>query len=405
MKKFKNILLILLITILLAACGKSVEPKTNGDTEVVTEADNIKEEKKDEEKVEEKAEIDELTGMEIESEEEIKFAKSFDIKYLKDGFVLIDMKENSESLLLVPEGKEAPKDIEGLKIIQKPIERIAANSTTDVAMLKAIGELDKVNAVTTDKGDWYIDGIDERIDSGDICYIGKSTSPDYELLQSREPDIVLLVSSQTEAFQKVRDKLTEIGLNWSNVNNNIEDDPRGRIEWAKFFGALVDNREAANKYFDEQINKIEEIESKTKDITDRKTAAYFRITKDGYTVKKADDYSVKMLELAGADYGLSDIGEDTGITKVSAEDFIKMAENIDILIHENMGAYITNMDELLEHGDHLADLLAVKNGDIWTTDKNYWQSLDKSADMIMELYDMIYGEDTPDDLNYYHRIK
>lgn len=96
-----------------------------------------------------------------------------------------------------------------------------------------------------------------------------------------------------------------------------------------------------------------------------------------------------MLEIAGGDYIFDDLNPDkSGTIKISAEEFYKEAENADIIIYENMGAFVGDMEQLMEKGEHLSGIKAIKEGRVWVTKRNYWQSADKAGEMIEELRDI-----------------
>ena len=155
-------------------------------------------------------------------------------------------------------------------------------------------------------------------------------------------------------------------------------------------GALLDKEAEAEAFFEKELARITEIENNTEESTEAKPkVAYVRITDDGYTVKNKGDYSVKMLEIAGGNYIFSDLNPDKdGTLKISAEEFYKVAENVDILIYENMGAFVGNMEQLMEKGEHLDAIKAIREGRVWVTKQNYWQSADKTGEMIEELRDI-----------------
>lgn len=259
-----------------------------------------------------------------------------------------------------------------------------------MTMLRALDSIDKATIVTTPLNGWYVDDVIEKMENEEISFVGDNNSPDYELIQAANPDLILLTGSQSENTLKMIDMLDTLDIDWIGMTIHMENDPRGRLEWVKFMGALLDKEAEAEAFFEKELARITEIENNTEESTEAKPkVAYVRITDDGYTVKNKGDYSVKMLEIAGGNYIFSDLNPDKdGTLKISAEEFYKVAENVDILIYENMGAFVGNMEQLMEKGEHLDGIKAIREGRVWVTKQNYWQSADKTGEMIEELRDI-----------------
>lgn len=395
MKNKKNKALIsifLVLILLLSACGQKTDEKPKEENTKV------------EEKKVEEIKRDETTGLEIVSEDEMKFAKSLKITRLQDGYILVDMAGGEDVVLLVPKDKEK-LDVADFTQVFYPAENIGAYSTTHVALINAIGHLDKVGSVNMKVDNWHIDEVKKAMEDVKIAFVGNSFDLDYEMVQSVSPDMVITSGAKTEKAEKSKTKLQELGIPTFGVYQHIENDPRGRIEWVKFFGILVGDEETANKYFDDQIARIAKIEEENKSLDPKPTIVNFRAGEDGITVKREEDYSVRMLEMAGGTYGLAGMVEKgTGTYKISPEEFYKSAEKVDILIHENKGKRVDSIENLLAFGDYLVDLKAVQDEKVYTTNANYWQAMDKTAEMIEELNLIIKGE-APDKMEFYKRIK
>ena len=402
MKKLLNNRLILILCLCIISLSSCTNGQTPTEAPKAPETTVVEENKKNNENKE--ANIDETTGLEIESEDKLEYAKSLKLTRLKDGYILANMLDGDELVLLVPKDKEF-LNLDGVTEVRYPVDNIGAYSTTHVALIKAIDHLEKVGSVNNDKEDWYIDGVSDLIEEGKIKFVGKSFDVDYELIQEANPDLIITSGGRSEKDDKMKDKLDELGLKNIAVYQHIEDDPRGRMEWVKFFGILVGDEDAANAYFDDQISRIAKIEEENKNLNVHPSIVNFRASQDGITVKREEDYSVRMLEMAGGTYGFKGIVEGgTGTYKISPEEFYKNAENVDILIHENMGKRVDTVDDLLAFGDYLVDLKAIKDGRIYTTNENYWQAMDKTAEMIEEL-NLIIKDEAPDEMTFYKKIK
>ena len=79
--------------------------------------------------------------------------------------------------------------------------------------------------------------------------------------------------------------------------SSYEEHPLGRVEWVRFFGALLDQEEKADQLFEKQKEALKRVEAEE---STGKTVAFFYITSNGLVqVRQSTDYIPKMIELAG----------------------------------------------------------------------------------------------------------
>lgn len=340
------------------------------------------------EEVDEGEVVDEDTGLIYESSMDLEYAESFSVDYFKDGYkVITDW--NGRKTLLVPEGKEVPNVKDEVDIIELPIESVGAFSTVIATNLRPLGLLDKISLVTTEIDRWEIPEIKEGMEAEEITYVGKNSEPDFELIKAVDPDLCLLTTGTGHGEDETTEKLDELGLKWIGSSIQRESHPAGRLEWVKFAGALFDKEKEAEEFFNKELAKIEELEEKVKasTIENNKVATTF-YSGDVFYVRNKGDYEVKMYEIAGGEYIFNDLNpEEDGNTKMTEEEFYKGVEDADILFYNNrMGPSIQNITDLIENSEYLADVKAVKEGNVWGFKSHYFQSGDLTADILSDLY-------------------
>ena len=72
----------------------------------------------------EKSAAPEIAGLTYESAMDLSFAECFDVYYYNDGYKLLDIHDDAR-YLIVPEGKEAPDDLDPeIQILQQPLDTI-----------------------------------------------------------------------------------------------------------------------------------------------------------------------------------------------------------------------------------------------------------------------------------------
>lgn len=332
--------------------------------------------------------IDEDTGLIHIGQMELKYAESFSVDYYQGGYKIIT-DWNGRRTLLVPEGKEVPQLKADINVIHLPIESVGVFATTAAAELRPLGLLDKISLVTTEVDDWHIPEVKEGMEEGRITYVGRNSSPDYELIQAIKPDLVLITTGTGHGTDEVAAKFDELGINWISRGSQRESDPRGRLEWVKFVGALFDKEEEAEEFYDAQLKKIEEIEERVANLEgEREKFASFFLSNDIYYVRNKGDYEVKMIELAGGEYILSHLNPDQdGNSKMNAEELYKGIEDVDILFYNNrLGRSIQSIDDLIASAEYFADIKAVRDRRVWGYKPHYFQHADRVADMIEDLY-------------------
>ena len=111
-----------------------------------------------------------------------------------------------------PRGGEAPDDTGDMTVLQAPLTKLGCFSTTHATLFHAIGALDKVSLVTTDKDKWHIEQVAQQIEDGTTTYVGKNSAPDYELISAAAPQIILISANTMHGSDEVLAKLDELGI-------------------------------------------------------------------------------------------------------------------------------------------------------------------------------------------------
>ena len=186
---------------------------------------------------------------------ELQYANNFAVDYCANGCKIIT-DGAGQKFLWVPEGGEAPDDTGDMTVLQAPLTKLGCFSTTHATLFHAIGALDKVSLVTTDKDKWHIEQVAQQIEDGTTTYVGKNSAPDYELISAAAPQIILISANTMHGSDEVLAKLDELGIPYIADSQHLENHPLGRVEWVKLVGALLDMEEEADAYFDEEVQRV-----------------------------------------------------------------------------------------------------------------------------------------------------
>lgn len=346
-------------------------------------------------------------GWQAERSLQLQYAENFEVDYYPGGYTLLSISDGSR-FLVVPEGKQAPEGIGGdINVLHRPVQDIYLVATSAMCLFDALGALDSIRLSGTKAGDWYIENARQAMENGEILYAGKYSAPDYELILSGGCGLAV-ESTMVNHVPEVREKLEELGIPVLIDQSSYESHPLGRTEWIKLYGALLGKQALAQRLFDEQAAYLEEAAGAE---NTGKTVAFFYISSSGYAVaRKSGDYVTKMIELAGGNYIFADLGDPetaTSTVTLEMEQFYATAKDADYIIYNStIDGELATVEELVAKNGLLRDFKAVRNGNVWCTDKNLFQETTQLGLMISDIRRMLTGQvaDT-DELHYMYRLQ
>ncbi|MDO4753724.1 MAG: ABC transporter substrate-binding protein [Bacillota bacterium] len=384
---------------------------------------------------------DAIDGVKWLKSEEILYAEGFKIDYFERDIALIQIKE--QNYLVVPHDIEVHKEsaqqseqntvsnpnsgvhikseLANAVIIKRP-EKIYLTAPAALSLVHDIGEMSKIKYTGTKKDSWALDYAVEAMNKGEMIFAGKYSSPDFEKLVDEKCDLAVFSTMITHA-PEIGEKFTELGIPVFIDYSSYEKHPLGRTEWVKVYGAILNKRAEANKLFSEQRKIVEDLASRSTGNTDQqnsgqqggdlkeKIVALFTISPSGrISARRYDDYVSKMIDIAGGKYAYYDVS-DVQISAMNIimepEVFFKETSKADIIIYNStIGGGYDSIAAMVETNPVLADLPAIKAGDVWITTKSFFQSTTSHGNMIVELSQIIKGEaDENTALEFFKKLK
>jgi iron complex transport system substrate-binding protein len=331
-------------------------------------------------------------GLKETGKTKLTYATGFEIeKYGDYSLISID---RSGVFLLIPEEGDVPDGLpEGITLLHKPLDGTYLVSTSAMDLVNACGALDMIKLTGTDKNDWYIQAAREAMDAGQITYAGKYRAPDYELLLERNCNLAI---ENTMIYHEpaVKEKLTELGIPVLVETSSYESHPLGRLEWIKLYGALYDREAEADSFFKEQLQVFDSISDKEKS-TDS-TVLFFHVTANGLiNVRKNGDYITKMIELSGGRYALTGAGDGENALSsmnMQMEDFYSEGRDADIIIYNStIAGELGSIDDLIALDPLFKDFKAVRDKEVYCTEKNLFQKTTGVSEFMRDLSDVFNG--------------
>lgn len=321
---------------------------------------------------------------------ELQYAKNFSVDYYEGGYKLLTLMDGTK-YLLVPEGKEVPKGLEeNTVVLMQPLKNLYLVASAAMDMFHELDAIDTITLSGQKIDGWYIEEAKKAMENGDMVYAGKYNKPDYELILSKNCSLAIenmMISHSPEVIEKLEDFGIPVMIEYS----SYESHPMGRVEWIKFFGALVGKEELAEQVFAEQTEVLDRVcaEENT-----GKTVAFFFITSNGLVqVRQSSDYVPKMIELAGGKYVFEELGDPESARStmnMQIEEFYHGAKDADFLIYNSsIDGGVASIEALLDKCAPLGDFKAVKEGNVWCTTNDLYQQSMSIGYLIEDIHHMI----------------
>ena len=339
---------------------------------------------------EEKAEQTQQTLV-YEKTMELKYAENFQVDYYEGGYTMLLLPMEHTKFLVVPEGMEEPSGLEkDIIVLNRPIQNLYVVASSVMDMFQELDSLNTIAFSGQKEENWYIEGAKKAMQEGKMQYAGKYNQPDYERIVSGNCSLAIenmMISHAPE----VKEKFNEFGIPVMIERSSYETHPLGRVEWVKFFGALLGKEKEAEQIFQKQEEILKKVTGEEKT---GKTVAFFFVTSNGMIqVRQSNDYIPKMIELAGGTYVFSDLGEDStkrSTINMQVEEFYNGAKDADFLIYNSsIDGGVKNLEQLLEKCDVLKDFKAVKEGNVWCTTNNMYQQSLSIGYLMEDIYKML----------------
>lgn len=346
------------------------------------------------------AEQQETKKLVYESSMELSYAENFSVDYYEGGYKVLTTMDGTK-ILTVPEDQEIPEGIEDDTIIlREPVSNLYLVSSGVMDMFDKIDAIDTLRFSSQKADGWYIESAKKAMEEGSLVYAGKYSKPDYELLVSGNCSLAI-ENTMIQHTPKVIEMLSDFDIPTLIEYSSYENEPLGRMEWVKFFGALTGREEEAEQIFGEQeqiVEKILQENQADKTGKEQQTVAFFYITSNGLAqVRKSTDYLAKMIEMAGGSYIFDNLTEESSsrsTVSMQLEDFYDGAKDADYLIYNStIDGGVKSIDELIDKFPLLADFRAVQNGHVWCTTNDMYQQSMSIGYMIRDIHSMLTGAD------------
>ena len=394
-KRINNLIFLLLFVLSLMVTGCNSKKESNNNDKISTGTDTGNDASD---------EAPYIEGLHFKEEVSLDYAECFSIYRYEEGYSVIEVNDG-RNYLVVPEDAAIPEGTEGYFIIKKPVLNIYLASTSTMALFNAMDSLDAVGMTSLRAKDWHIDNVVSAMEDEEILFAGKYSEPDYELLLDENCNLAI-ENTMILHTPEVQEKLEELGITVFIDCSSYEEHPLGRSEWIKVYAELTDRQEEAELFFRAQKDVVDSLAQYE---NTQKTVAYFYINESGsVVVRKSSDYIPKMIEIAGGHYIFENLGDDeesaSSSTNITMEEFYNQAKDADYLIYNaTIDNPLNSIDELIGKNALFSEFKAVKNDNVWCTEKNMFQATDVIGNIIND-YHTVFTDDNAEKLEFMYRI-
>lgn len=339
---------------------------------------------------------------------ELQYANQFSVDYYDGGYALITIAKQNQ-YLLVPEGKQAPQGLSSsITVLQQPLDNIYLAASSAMDLFDGLDALPAIAMTSTVEKDWSLPHVTQAMQQGELQYVGKYNAPDYETLLTKNCQLAI-ESTMITHNPEVKEQLEKVNIPVLVEHSSYESHPMGRMEWIKLYGLLLGKTDEAEKFFDEKVQQLNDMQA----ADTGKTVAFFYISSTGsVNVRKPGDYVSKMIDMAGGSYvptaqQLKVNDNALSTMNMQMEAFYAAAKDADYIIYNStIEGDLQTISQLTQKSSLLKDFKAVQTGNVWCTEKNMFQQTTGAADMIADLNRIVTGQaDQTDQLTFLHRLK
>lgn len=312
-------------------------------------------------------------------------------------------KDVEMSYFIARNGEKAPAGFTG-PTIPAGAKRIVCMASSYIAMLDALGQTDRIVAVS---GINYVSNPYILAHKDAIKDMGPEMN--YELLLGLKPDVVLLYGIG-DAQTAVTDKLKELAIPYMYVGEYLEESPLGKAEWLVALSELTDSREKGTEVFRAIPKRYQALKALTESVEQRPTVMFNTPWNDSWMMPSTKSYMARLVVDAGADYIYKD-NTSGGSAPIGLETAYGLIQKADYWI--NVGS-ATTLDELKTVNPKFADAKSVREKTVYnnnlrltpTGGNDYWESAVVRPDVVLrDLIRIFHPKLVSDSLYYYRQLK
>jgi iron complex transport system substrate-binding protein len=344
-----------------------------------------------------------------------QYAHGFSVTRIAQGYKLIARNpwENAKNIelsyYLIDKQVRIPDSLKNRTIIKTPVERIICLSTSHLAYLDLLNELDKVTGIS---GSHYISNayVNKRIQEGIINDVGYGSNLNYEEIIRQKPDLVLVYGVGGE-ISGYLEKFRDLGIPAVIMAEYLEDTPLGKAEWLKFIARFFNKEKLADSLFLKVEGRYQQLVGLTSELKMKPGVMVGLPYRDSWWIPGGQSYLARLIADAGGHFLAGDNTSHESYV-ISMEDAIQLFSGAEIWINTGM---VTRKSGILAMDKRFEKLPFFRNARIYNNNNrftpaggmDFWESGTVQPDVILgDLIRIFHPGLLPHDtLFYYCEIK
>lgn len=314
--------------------------------------------------------------------------------------------ENHEIKLFIEKDDEkAPNNFEGQVVKNNP-QRVVCMSSSYVAMLDALGEVETVVGVS---GIDYISNSYISNNKDKIKDIGYDGNINYEELISLKPDILLLYGIYAASGMEA--KLKELGIPFIYIGEYTEQSPLGKAEWLVAIAEILGKRNDGEVIFKQIPERYNVWKTKLSEINVEPKVMLNTPYGDSWFMPASTSYLGQLISDAKGNYLYKRETPADKSLPIDLEQAYLLTSAADVWL--NVGQSYT-LNDLKSSYPKFANTNCVKNGSVYNCTKrmnesggnDFWESGVIHPDLILrDLIKIFHPELVSDDFYYYTKLE
>lgn len=295
---------------------------------------------------------------------QIKHAANFELYNYTDFTILKIVKpwQNATQPLiyvLAKDQKFVPDSLQKNTFIKIPLQRFIATSTTHIPSIETLNQTEKLIGFPNLN---YISSQSVRalINQNKIKDVGLENDLNTEVILDLNPD--LIIGYGMDSSNKALENLKQMGIPVIYNADWTEETPLGKAEWIKFFGALFDQNDLAEKEFNTVKTEYTQLKKLAQTAKSKPKVFSGGLYQGVWYAPKGNSWASLFLEDANADYIWKD-AKGTGSIAISIEEALDQAQNIPIWIAPGS---CESVEDIKNNSQHNLQFDAFKTGNIYS---------------------------------------
>ena len=329
---------------------------------------------------------DESSSQKSSEEVTIENAKGFSIQKF-EGYSILKVEtpwpgaEKPFIYLLKEKGVQIPKEVNYDQVVPIPLQKVVVTSTTHIPALEALNE---ENTLVGFPGLDYISSekTRKRIENDQISELGKNENINTEVLIELSPDVVVgfAINASNKSFETIQ----KTGIPVIYNGDWTEQNPLGKAEWIKFFGALYGKEKKAEEIFNNIKSEYLKAKKTAKTAKSRPGVIGGSMFNDKWYMPYGNSWQAQFIKDANANY-LYKNSKGDGSLSLAFESVLEKAGDAEYWVSSGQ---FTSYEQLFNESEHYKRFKAVKDRKVYSV------SLNKGATGGILFYEL--GPQRPD---------